>query len=396
MRQMSASAAEMNYGTESTDGTRESSVGLMDRVYFLYVWALMITGIVFVFSASFPTASRPDAMLVPGDPYRYLVQHTQYVVIALVAMLLTSLLSPQILRRIAPWAFGGGVLLMLAVLFSPWGVELGGAKRWLDVPGLPIFQPSELVKVAYILLLAHFLALKDDGDEGRTYSFGWVLVLAGGMGGLLLLQRDQGMATIYAAIAFAMLFFAGMNLWKLIPLALGGISAALIIAYQEPYRWRRIMAFIDVENAPPDDRYHILNMLIAQARGGITGMGLGMSPDKWHSLPAPHTDSIFSVIGAEMGLIGALVVLIAVGLLAWRGLRIARRSSNAFGFYAAAGVATMLCVQSMAHIAVNTSCMPVTGLTLPFISGGGTSLLSASVGAGLVLAVSRYQRRGDP
>lgn len=368
----------------------------MDRIYFLHVWALMVTGIVFVFSASFPTASRPDALMLPGDPHHYLIQHTQYVGLALVAMLLTSLVPPGLIRRAAPWAFGGGAVLMGLALFSPWGVTLGGARRWLDLPGLPVFQPSELMKVAFIMLLAHFLARKDEGEDEPMTAFGWVLVLSVGVGGLLLLQRDQGMATIYGAIAFSMLLFAGMSMWKLIPLALTALSGGLVFAYLEPYRWRRIMAFIDLENAPPDDRYHILNMLIAQARGGVTGMGLGMSPDKWRSLPAPHTDSIFSVIGAELGLIGALVVLIAVGLLAYRGLLIAGRSRGAFGFYVAAGVATMLCVQSIAHIAVNTSCMPVTGLTLPFISGGGTSLMSASVAAGLVLAVSRYQRRGDP
>jgi cell division protein FtsW len=392
---MSASAADVDYRTGERDGLRELTGGPMDRVYFLLVWALMVTGIVFVFSASFPTASRPDALLLPGDAYHYLVQHTQFVAISLAAMLIVSMVPLPLLRKAAPWAFIGGAVLMGMALFSPWGVTLGGARRWLDMPGLPTFQPSELMKIAFILLLAHFLARKDEAAGDRVTSFGWVLVLAAGVGGLLLMQRDQGMATIYLAIAFAMLFFAGMNLWKLIPLALSAVGAALIVAYQEPYRWRRIMAFIDLENAPADDRYHILNMLIAQARGGITGTGLGMSPDKWHSLPAPHTDSIFSVIGAEMGLIGALVVLAVVGLVALRGLRIARQSGNAFGFYVAAGVVTMLCAQSLVHIAVNTSCMPVTGLTLPFISGGGTSLLSASIAAGLVLAVSRSRRRGD-
>ncbi|MFO8079083.1 MAG: putative peptidoglycan glycosyltransferase FtsW [Armatimonadota bacterium] len=393
---MSASAAEVDYRSDVSESGRERTSGPMDRTYFLLVWALMVTGIVFVFSASFPRASRPDAMLLPGDPYRHLVPHALFVAISLVAMLIVSVLPLRFLRKAAPWAFVAGVVLMGLVLFSPWGVTSGGARRWLDVPGLPSFQPSELMKVAFILLLAHFLARKDEAAGDRVTSFGWVLVLAVGIGGLLLMQRDQGMATIYSAIAFAMLFFAGMNLWKLIPLALSAVGAALLLAYQEPYRWRRIMAFIDLENAPPDDRYHILNMLIAQARGGITGTGLGMSPDKWHSLPAPHTDSVFSVIGAEMGLIGGLVLLVVVGLVAWRGLQIARRSDNAFGFYVAAGVTTMLCVQSLAHIAVNASCMPVTGLTLPFISGGGTSLLSASIAAGLVLAVSRYSRRGEP
>ncbi|MGI5817499.1 MAG: FtsW/RodA/SpoVE family cell cycle protein [Armatimonadota bacterium] len=392
---MSAGVVEMERDREAT-GVRQGAVsGPMDRVYFLHVWALMVTGVIFVFSASFPTAGRPDALMLPGDPYHYLFQHLQYVAIALVAMLLTSLVPPRVVRTVAPWAFAGGALLMGLALFSPWGVTLGGAKRWLDLPGLPAFQPSEMMKIAFIILLAHFLARKDEGRDEAPMAFGWVLLLVGIVGGMLLMQRDQGMATIYAAIAFSLLLFGGMSLWKLVPMAASAIAGGLIFAYLEPYRWRRIMAFIDLENAPADDRYHILNMLIAQARGGVTGMGLGMSPDKWRSLPAPHTDSIFSVIGSEMGLIGGLAVLVVVGLLAWRGLHIARRSSSAYGFYVAAGVAVMLCVQSIAHIAVNTSCMPVTGLTLPFISGGGTSLLSASIGAGLVLGVSRRQRRGE-
>ena len=407
MTQMSATAAEMAHGTDATDSRAETTARPMDRPYFLYVWAMMITGIIFVFSASFPTASRPDAMLLPGDPYRYLIQHTQFVALGVVAMLLVSLVPPRYLRKAAPWAFGGGAFLMVLALVSPWGVTLGGARRWLDFPGLPTFQPSELTKVAFILLLAHFLAKKDearaksDGAECKDeadpafIAYAWTCVIAGASAMLLLLQRDQGMATVYMAVVFALLLFSGVRLWILGTLAAGGLGLGLFIASLEPYRWIRIMAFLDPENAPADAGYHILNMLIAQARGGVTGMGLGMSPDKWRWLPAPHTDSIFSVVSAETGLIGAIVIMIGVGLLAWRGLRIARASGSSFGFYAAAGVSALLCIQGLMHIAVNTSCMPVTGLTLPFISGGGTSLLSASICAGVVLAVSRGRERAE-
>jgi len=365
----------------------------MDRVYFLHVWTLMVMGIVFVFSASFPVAGRPNALMLPGNPFYYLGQHSKFVALGLVAMLITSLIPPRVIRSMTIWVFGGCVVLM-GLVFTPLGVTRGGAPRWLDLPGLPVFQPSELMKIALILVVAHFLAKKDEGDEEPSTALGWAMLIALASGIFVLMQRDQGMATIYATIAFAMLLFAGMSRWKLAGLASLGLAGGLLFAYLEDYRWKRIMAFIDLENAPADDRYHILNMLIAQARGGFLGTGLGMSPDKWRSLPAPHTDSIFSVIGCEGGMLGAVIVLIAVGLLAWRGLEIAKRSESAFGFYVAAGVAAMLCLQSIAHIAVNTSCMPVTGLTLPFISGGGTSLISASVGAGLVLAVSRYQRSG--
>jgi cell division protein FtsW len=351
----------------------------------------MVVGIVFVFSASFPNASRPDAMMLPGNPYYFLVRHSIFVGIALVAMLLTSIVPPAWMRRAALVAFLITVVLMLMALYSPWGVSHDGARRWLRIPSLPEFQPSELAKFTMILLLAGVLAHRDEEDDESGSAYGIVLVVTAVMGALLLLQRDQGMATIFALISLSMLLFAGMRLHTLLPLAVGGLATGLVFAYQVPYRWRRIMAFIDLENALPRDRYHIVNMLRAIARGGGTGTGLGMSPDKWGALPAPHTDSIFSVIGCEVGLLGALVILALVILMTYRGFHIARNSGSAFGFYVVTGVCAMLCLQSLAHIAVNTACMPCTGLTLPFISGGGTSLLSASVAAGAVLAVSRYE-----
>ncbi len=385
----------MQQNAEARDESKQATRGPMDRVYFLHVWALMVTGIVFVFSASFPTAGRPDALMLPGNPFYFVTQHAQFVGIGLVVLLATSLFPPQWLRSLAPVAFVVGLGLIILTLSTSLGRTIGGATRWLKLPGLPMFQPSELMKLALLLMMARVLAQKDEGEKKPRTSYLWVLAIVAVAAGLVLMQPDMGMATIYVAIAFAMVFFAGARLKKLVPLAFVGMAGALLIAYLADYRWRRIIAFIDLENAPARDRYHILNMLIAQARGGIFGMGLGMSPDKWRSLPAAHTDSIFSVIGCEMGMLGAVVVLIVLGLLTWRGLQIARSSARPFGFYVAAGVAAMLCLQSLMHIAVNTGCMPVTGLTLPFISGGGTSLIAASIGAGMVLAVSRYQRPGE-
>lgn len=393
---MSAAAEEWNRTTNGRGRVAESSEAEVarpvDRQYFLCVWALMIAGIVFVFSASFPQAGRPDALLLPGDAYRFVKEHSLYVALAFALMLVASRISPRRLRELMPWMVGIGLLLNGLVLFSPWGVELNGARRWLDLPGLPRFQPSEPMKIAFILLLAHVLAKKDERKlEGRVAG-AWVLFIMGCVGVVLLMQRDQGMATIYASIMFALLFLSGVRLWSLAALVAGGLGLGLALAHSKPYRWRRIIAFLDPENAPPKDRYHILNMLIAQARGGVTGTGLGMSPDKWYSLPAAHTDSILSVIACEFGLIGAIVVLVAFAVLTARGLKLAFGSDSSFGFYAAAGASALICLQALAHIAVNTSCMPVTGLTLPFISGGGTSLVSAAAAAGIVLAVSRHQR----
>ncbi len=376
----------------SADRSRSATApGPMDRVYFLHVWVLMAAGIVFVFSASFPMAGRPDAMMMPGNPFHYLVRHSIYVGFALLAMLVVSRIRPRSIRRAAVPAFVVSIILMVMAVYSPWGVTRGGAPRWLAIPGLPEFQPSELAKFAVIMLFAGVLARKDEGRDERVPAFLAIILMTGLIIGILLLQRDQGMATIFAVMAASFLLFAGMKLLWLIPMVLSGLGTALLIAYLTDYRWIRITAFLNPEEAPADAAYHILNMLAAQARGGILGVGLGRSPDKWGALPAPHTDSIFSVIGGELGIFGALIIIALVIAMAHRGMHIAQQARTPYGFYLAAGVTAMLILQSLAHIAVNASCMPCTGLTLPFVSAGGTSLLAVSIAAGFVLSVSRYE-----
>lgn len=370
--------------------------GPMDRVYFLGTWAMMVTGIVFVFSASFPVAGKPNELMMPGNPYYFLLQHTKYVLISLAAMLLVSLIRPSLLRRAAYPLAGVALVLLVMTLVEPWSIELNGARRWIDLPGLPAFQPAELAKLAFIILVASVLARKDEIGETDGIAHATVLLVMCILAAILLKQPDLGMTMMFVAIALSMLFFSGMKLHTFAGLTTGLLGLGIVFARIEPYRWRRIIAFINPEAATSDDRYHIVNMLIAQARGGVTGTGLGMSPDKWRWLPAAHTDSIFSVVGGELGLLGAVALIAGVLLLARRALFIARNARSPFAYYLASGVAAMIAVQSLAHIAVNTACMPCTGLTLPFISGGGTSLISASVAAGLVLGVSRYEHGAEP
>lgn len=387
-------AADARTNTRATEAA--SRPRPMDRPYFLGIWAMMVAGIVFVFSASFPVAGRPNELMMPGNPYHFLLLHTAYAILSLVAMLLTSLIRPTWLRRAALPLAAITVVLLVLTLIEPFNVELNGARRWVKFPGLPMFQPSELAKIAYILLIASVLARKDEVDETDSVAYLTVLVSMGILAAILLKQPDLGMTGVFVAITLSMLFLSGMK-----PLPFGTLvgtctGLGLYFARSTPYQWRRIVALVDVERASRDERYHIENMLIAQARGGITGTGLGMSPDKWRWLPAAHTDSIFSVIGCELGLLGAVAVLVGVLLLAVRGLHIARKARTPFSYYLASGVAAMLALQGLAHIAVNISLAPCTGLTLPFISGGGTSLLSAAIAAGFVLSVSRYESGAEP
>lgn len=372
--------------------------GPMDRTYFLTAWACMITGIVFVFSASFPVAGRPNAAGLAGNPYKYLLEHSAHVGFALLAMVGVSVLRPRTLRRYSGYALVATLVLVGLCLFSPWGVEL----RWLKLPGLPTFQPSELAKVAFIAVLAGILAAKDEKPRGsresgkdgesarRAWAYWLVLIITGVVVALLLMQLDQGMASMFVAISLALLFLAGASMAWLVPLTIGLLGGGLLIARLVEYRWDRVIAFLDPEKYIHGAGYHNVNMLIALSRGRVLGLGLGMSPDKWRSLPAAHTDSIFCVVGGELGFIGGLLVLIAIGLLTYQAVKIARDADNPFAWYLTLGVAAALCIQSLANIAVATSCIPCTGLTLPFISAGGTSLVSASIAVGMVLSVSRY------
>jgi len=362
----------------------------MDAPYFLTVWACLVGGIVFVFSASYPLAGRPDASGLAGNPYTYLLQHSQHVVLGLAAMLLVSYLRPQTIRLWSAPAFVVMLGLVAMTFVSPWGVWVKGAARWLDLPGLPAFQPSELAKVAFVAFVASTLASKDERRESSQRAYLQVLAATGAVVVLLLMQPDQGMATIFILISLSMLFLAGASMAWLAPLAMGLAGGGLLLAYMVPYRWDRITAVLNPEGSIHGAGYHNMNMLISLSRGGFCGMGLGMSPDKWHWLPAPHTDSMFCVIGGELGFIGAAMVLLAIGLLTYRAARIAMASGNAFAWYLTLGVGAAIALQGLIHVAVTTSCIPCTGLTLPFISAGGTSILSVSIAAGMVLSVSRY------
>jgi len=367
----------------------------VDATYSLTVWACLVGGIVFVFSASYPLAGQPDASGLAGNPYTCLLEHSKHVLLGIMAMLIVSYLRPRTIRLWSAPVFVVTLGLVAMTFVSPWGVCVKGAARWLDLPGLPPFQPSELAKVAFIAFVASTLASKDERSESSQRAYLEVLVATGVVALLLLIQPDQGMATIFVLIALSMLFLAGASMAWLAPLAGGLAAGGLLLAYMVPYRWERITAVLNPEGCIQGAGYHNMNMLISLSRGGFCGMGLGMSPDKWHWLPAPHTDSMFCVIGGELGFIGAAMVLLAFGLLTYRAARIAMTSRNTFAWYMTLGVAAAIALQALIHVAVTTSAIPCTGLTLPFISAGGTSILSVSIAAGMVLSVSRYLSNGS-
>jgi cell division protein FtsW len=344
-----------------------------------------------VFSASFPKAMQATPDGQPGNSLYYIRLQAAYALIGLVAMMLVSCVHPDTIARMSPRLLLA-TLALTAITLSNLNIVRAshGAARWLDF-GPVSLQPSEFAKLALILFIAAKLA------EGQlnAANFGRTTVRIGLATGLLvallLLQKDQGMAILIGLIALMMAYLGHLRGRWLIVLSLLGIGVVVLGIYSEHYRMQRIMAYFDPLKYKTEWGWQILLMKTAIARGGLTGLGLGMCPEKFDYLPEAHTDAIFCVVASEAGLIGAVITLAAMGCIISRIVAIAVRASNNTGYFLAAGIAVMLAIQTLLNVAVATHLIPVTGLTLPFVSYGGSSLVTTLVAIGVVLSVQRHR-----
>jgi len=372
---------------EATAVATESNAGCYGptgRRFLLVVYGLVVLGVVFVFSASFPRAGRP--LPYHGDPYWFLNSQLKYAGIGLVAMIVTSLLPLRWIERLSRPAFLVGLILMTAAAI--WGRSVGDARCWIW--GM---QPSEFARIAYVAAVATLLA-RGPVNRKNTYRVVLPLIVATALMLIVLMkQHDQGMALLVVLLALTLSYLGGARLRYLAPTTLVVLGAAFVYCSTKPYIVARVVAWLDPQDHIRGAGNHILHMLVAIARGGPLGMGLGMSPDKWKGLPVPHTDSIYCVIAGELGLWGAVGLLLLVVVIAILAFKIARRSSTRLGYFLAAGIGISLTLQALVNIAVATAVVPPTGLTLPFISAGGSSLVSSLIGAGLVLAVARHNEK---
>lgn len=276
------------------------------------------------------------------------------------------------------------VLLTMAFLFGS-GANTG---RWLSLGGFS-FQPSEVAKLAVILFLAYYLETHGDKiDSVRSMAGGGIVLAA--FCALIFGGRDLGTAVAIGVVAATMLWTAGLRMrWFLagIVLAIGLVYAATIV---EPYRMQRITTFLHPEEDPLGAGFQAMQSQIAIGSGGVIGQGLMFGRQKMRFLPAAHTDFIFGVIGEETGLVGCSIIVIAFGLILWRGLWVSIRAPDAFGRYLAVGVTAMIVCQAMINMGVALSMLPTKGMPLPFVSYGGSSLIVCLIGSGLLLNVSQH------
>lgn len=358
-----------------------------DFSIFITVLALLTFGIIMVLSASSVKASY-----MYNDPYYFFKRQVIWTFIGLSAMFFIMRSNYQKLRKYDLWFLGISLALLAAVLIPGVGKEILGSRRWIGVGSMSI-QPSELVKLAVVLFLASRLSQYsykiDDFRQGLAPYLG----LMGLIALLIMLQPDLGTTIAVCSTIYIMLYVAGANRWHMGMLAVVGLAAVAVLAIIEPYRMRRITGFLDPWSDPVGTGFQLLQSLFALGSGGLFGVGLGQSKQKYFYLPEQHTDFIYAILGEEFGMMGTVAIVLLFFVLVWRGVKVAISCTDAFGTLLAVGVTFMIGVQAMINMGVVTGLLPVTGITLPFLSYGGSSLLFTLAGVGILLSVSRYSNR---
>ncbi|HEV8340683.1 MAG TPA: putative lipid II flippase FtsW [bacterium] len=354
-----------------------------DPYLFAVVVGLIGIGIVMIYSAS-----AIVAMDQYGEATFFLKKQLLWSALSLGAMAVSLTIRYERLRKATPILLLLAVAALAAVLMPGVGRVAGGARRWITVGPLN-FQPAEAVKLVLILYLANYLTNR--GSAVRRFRvLGPPLVVTGGCFALLLVQPDMGSAMMLALIAAVMLFLGGARLWHLLMVVLAALPPLGLATIVAPYRVQRLLAFLDPWRDPQGSGFHIIQSLLALGSGGLLGVGLGASQQKFFYLPERHTDFIFAILGEELGLVGTGVVLLLYALLAMRGFRVARAAPDRYSAMLAGGITTALVGQAMLNIGVTSGLLPVTGVPLPFISFGGSSLLFSCIGVGILLNISQY------
>ncbi len=348
------------------------------------VIGLVAAGVVMVYSAS-----SVQAYISSDDPSMYGVQQLIWAVLGIAAMVVASRLDFRWLRYMAIPAYVLTLVLLVAVLLPGVGTSVAGSRRWIVLPGAGGFQPAELAKLAIVLYLAHWLDRR--GTMAGSFWNGLVpftlLVTPAFL--LIALEPDLGTAGVFVVAALAVFFMAGANLLYLGAIASAVVGAAGLMIASTPYQLQRVEGFLDPFRDPLHTGYNAVQALMALALGGVTGLGLGASRQKFLYLPAPSTDFIFAIIGEEWGLVGTLVVVALFLVVAYQGYKIAIHAPDTFSGLLACGLTTWLVVQAFVNMAVVTALAPVTGIPLPFISYGGSALTINLVAVGILLSISR-------
>lgn len=356
-------------------------------VILVCVAALLAIGLTVLFSAS--------STVKGAAPAAYLYKQLIFLGLAIGAAWMMVLADLESLRRFA-WIVAGVALLALVLVLIPGiGVSVNGSRRWLNL-GFTRLQVSEFAKLALVFGLSHYLAMNQNKMDDLKRGF---LIPCAGIGvfaGLVILEPDFGTAFLTGTIGLLLLFLAGGRLKFLVPTIVLGLSACVVLVIHSPYRLKRVMSFLDVEANRSEGAYQLWQAILAFAAGGVDGVGIGNGRQQQAFLPEAHTDFIFAIMGEELGLVFTMLTVVLFITIFIAGLFHVRRAPNLYQFLLVTGCLLLICLQAIINLGVVTGMMPTKGMSLPFISAGGSNLLLMGLLVGIIINTSRAWDRPKP
>ena len=366
--------------------TKRKKKKQLDIGLLVTIFVLLAFGLIMVLSAS-----APSALTYEGDSYFYFKSQLLNALIGIAGMIFFSFFDYRLFSgKLANIGIVVAIVLLALVLVPGVGITIKGATRWIKIPGICFrFQPSEVMKIALIVFLA--ARLSKDPKKNKKFWKGIFPLLAVVGVICLLLYKEPHMSAIgiVCMVSAVMIFVGGMQMKQILIAAPPILVVGLIYLIQEPYRVKRLVSFLDPWEDMLDTGWQAVQALYAVGSGGLFGVGLGNSTQKYMYIPEPHNDFIFAILAEELGLIGAIFVLILFGIFIWRGITIAMKAPDMFGTLLAIGITSLVAIQALLNIAIVCALFPVTGIPLPFFSYGGTALIILLCSCGVLLNISR-------
>ncbi|WP_447977853.1 putative lipid II flippase FtsW [Candidatus Nitrospira bockiana] len=372
----------------SFGGERSIKRPSADGTVLIVALVLALIGLVMVFSASGVVAGSRFQ-----DPIFFLKRQLAWLMVGLLLLQMASRLDYTIWRRAALPILGVTALLLVLVLIPGIGTAAKGARRWLRLGAVSI-QPAEMVKLVVVLYLAAYLSKK--GERIKELARGYLppLVVVGVLSALVLLQPDLGTVVVVGIVTLGLLFLGGARLAHLFAVVPVLIAATAVLIWKSPYRWQRLMTFLDPMKDPTGSGFQVNQSFLAFGSGGPFGVGLGEGRQKLFFLPEAHTDFVLALVGEELGLIGTSAIMLLFTVLVLKGFQIAGRAREPFGRHLALGITLLMGVQALINAGVATGLLPTKGLTLPLVSYGGSSLVMNLLAVGILLSISRDRQPG--
>lgn len=359
----------------------------VDFVLFATVLLILAIGVIMVYSSSsYIALNNPDI----HDDMFYFKKQGLFAIIGIIVMLIMEKMDYHKLKKVTNILILVTIFLLGIVFLFP---AVNGARRWIQIGPLPSIQPSEIAKYVVVILLAK--GIEKNGEKIKKF-FPTVfvyLLTAGFFAGFVYIEKNLSIATVIMVVSLIVIYVGGAKGWQLSAIIFSLVPLGFLFILIEPYRLNRLKTFLNPALDPKGTGYQSLQSLYALGSGGLAGVGLGQSRQKCYYIPEPYNDFIFSIIGEELGLIGCVVIIILFLILIQRGIKIAIHAKDVYGTLLAVGITSVIAIQAMLNIAVVTGAIPVTGVPLPFISYGGSSLVVNLAAMGILLNISSQTQR---